>query len=279
MLPIDASKKKRFFCLLDFSFHSLSQAYGHAFLRCVILRHPLRTLHGFQRYWHALENDMPQARALFFDGEEAFVRRAANAGARLLVGTGFCQKPLRATPSDGGQDFATSAYDCPTGRFSHDCLYLSSLEPSSVTESLVYPACSDCSIRILGEAALRAGASFAVLTSALDIAHDILFPALEERRFTHILFAICPYSVEPMSLALSICGMEGYLFRYQSGSCANYVQWLRADRGDKPECTVLSPQSLAHLLRLLEMIAAYRAPSRDSAPMRYVQAGNIFQPC
>ncbi|MBC7262394.1 MAG: hypothetical protein H5T63_10315 [Chloroflexi bacterium] len=117
-----------------------------------------------------------------------------------------------------------------------------------------------------------------VLTSALDIAHDILFPALEERRFTHILFAICPYSVEPMSLALLICGLEGYLFHYQSGSCANYQQWLRADRGDKPERTVLSLLDLAHLLCVLEAIAASRAVSNSMQPTCYRQVGHIFQP-
>lgn len=268
----------RFLRLLDFSYHSLSQAYGHAFLCQVILRHPLCALLGFWRYWRALCGDVPEARVLCLDGEEAFVRRAASAGERLLVGTGFCQKPLRAALPDGRQNAATSTYDCPAGRFTHDCLYLSHLELGSASETLLHPACTDCSIRILGYAALQAGASFAVLTSALDIARDILFPALEEQRFTCILFAICPYSVEPMSLALSICGMEGYLFRYQSGSCANYQQWLRADRGDKPERTVLSSQGLTYLLRLLGAIAASHNSSRNLPSTRYVQIGNIFQP-
>lgn len=278
MFPISASKLERFLRLLDFSLHSLSQAYGHAFMHRVILYHPLRTLHGFWRYWRVLRDDTPEARALFPDGEEAFVRRAASAGERLLVGTGFCQKPLRIIPPTGAQNPTTRGDDCPAGRFSHDCLYLSCLELSSVSEPSVHAVCSDCSIRILGYAALRAGASFAVLTSALDIAYDILLPALEERRFSHILFAICPYSVEPMSLALSICGMEGYLFQYHSGSCSNYAQWLRADRGDKPERTALSPQSLANLLRLLEMIAAYRSSSDSMQPTSYQQVGHIFQP-
>ncbi|MGC8787514.1 MAG: hypothetical protein ACP5Q1_08845 [Anaerolineae bacterium] len=277
MFPIDVSKPERFLQLLDFSLHSLLQTYGHAFMRRVVLHHPLRTLYGFWRYWRALGNDTPEARVLFLDGEEAFVCRAASAGERLLVGTGFCQKPLRITLSNGAQN-PTINDGCPAGRFSHDCLYLSRLKLSSASEPSVHPACNDCSIRILGHAALRAGASFVVLTSALDIAHDILFPALEERRFTHILFAICPYSVEPMSLALLICGLEGYLFHYQSGSCANYQQWLRADRGDKPERTVLSLQSQAHLLRLLETIAAYRCLSHSIQPTRYQQVEHIFQP-
>jgi len=278
MFPIHVSKTNRFLRLLDFSFHSLSQAYGYAFMRHVILRYPLRTLRGFWRYWRILGTDTLGRRMLFFDEEEAFVRRAANAGKRFLVGTGFCQKPLPATSTTGTQNLTTDAFDCPAGRFNHDCLYLSRVALSSASETSFHPACMDCSIRILGYAALRAGASFAVLTSALDIAHDILFPALEEQRFTHILFAICPYSIEPMSLALLICGLEGYLFHYHSGSCINYSQWLRADRGDKPERTVLSPLSLAHLLRVLETIAAHRALCDGTLPTHYRQVGHIFEP-
>ena len=93
-----------------------------------------------------------------------------------------------------------------------------------------------------------------MLTSALDIANDILLPALEERRFTRVLFAICPYSVEPMSLALLICGVEARIFHYSSGSCLNYQQWLRADGGNKPERTELSPQTTSRMLRFLEAI-------------------------
>jgi hypothetical protein len=99
------------------------------------------------------------------------------------VGTGFCQKPLR---------MAGSAHDCPAGRFNHDCLYLSRLELNSGSKAQFHPACTDCPIGILGHAALKAGASFAVLTSALDIANDILLPTLEEQRFTRVLFAMCP---------------------------------------------------------------------------------------
>jgi len=258
--------------VLEFSFNSLSHAYGRAFLRHVVLRHPLRTLRGLLTYYWTLRANQPEQRLLFPDnwhGTNAFVAHAAADAKRLLVGTGFCLKPLCA---------AGSTYDCPAGRFNHDCLYLSRLELGSPSEAQFQPACADCSIRVLGHAALRAGASFAVLTSALDIAHDILLPALEERRFTRVLFAICPYSVEPMSLALLICGMEGYLFHYHAGSCVNYYQWLRADGGDKPERTVVSPQSMVRLLGLLEAIAAHRYSYVGTQPERYQQVSHIFQP-
>lgn len=274
--------------LLEFSFKSLSQAYGRAFVRRIVLRHPLRTLRGLLIYRQILGVDQPEERLLFRDDHgsvDAFVRRAVGDTERLLVATGFCQKPLRMAPPDQlppslerRQDAAGSAYDCPAGRFNHDCLYLSRLELNSGSKVQFPPACADCSIRILGRAALEAGASFAVLTSALDVANDILLPALEEQRFTRVLFAICPYSVEPMSLALLICGIEGLIFHYSAGSCANYNQWLRADGGDKPERTVLSPQSTDRMLRLLDAIAACQGSHRGTQPTRYEQVSHVFRP-
>ena len=140
------------------------------------------------------------------------------------------------------------------------------------------PACLDCSIRVLGQAALEARASFAVLTSAQDIAHDVLLPALKERRFNRVLFAICPYSVEPMSLALLLCGMEGYVFHYSAGSCADYQQWLRADGGDKPERTTLSAQNVGRMLGLLERIATGTRERADTTPTCFVQENHVFRP-
>ncbi len=300
MFQMRELKTNSFLALLEFSFKSLSQAYGRVFMRHIVLRHPLRTLRALWTYCQVLTAGQREERLLFRGGEDEFVRRAAGNGGRLLVGTGFCQKPLHAVPRQRSRDAsaappnpaqdmaglrrrrdasaAGSGYDCPAGRFDHDCLYLSRLELDSRSEVQFHPACTDCSIRILGHAALRAGASFAVLTSALDIAHDILLPALEERRFTRVLFAICPYSVEPMSLALLISGVEGCIFHYHARACADYSQWLRADGGDKPERTVLSPQTLARLLGLLETVAARRCSRGNARPMRYQQVSHVFRP-
>ena len=276
--------------LIEFSVKSLSQAYGHTFIRHVALRHPLRLLRGLWAYYRVLRADHKEERLLFRDNEEAFVRRAAGDGKRLLVGTGFCQKPLPRqstvqpprTAMLGNLQSTSPRHNgskCPAGRFSHNCLYLSRLRANSRKGRQLHPACTDCFIHTLGQAAFEAGASFVVLTSALDIAHDILLPALEEQRFTRILFAICPYSVEPMSLALLICDIEGYIFHYDVGACANYSQWLRADRGDKPERTVLSAHNKVRLLGLLEAIATQRHLLNKAQPMCYQRVGNIFVPC
>ena len=255
--------------LLGFALHSLFQTYGRVFLRDMALRHPLRTARGLRAYWQTPSDSPAGQRSLSNIQEADWLARASNAGEQLLVATGFCQKPMHT--NRGG-------HDCPAGRFNHDCLYLAPLELGVARESPLHPACAVCPIRILGYAALQAGASFAVLTSALDIARDILLPSLEEQRFRHVLFAICPYSLEPMSLALLICGLDGYLFAYESGDCATYAQWLRADRGDKPEQTRLPAPGMAGLLYLLETIAAGRVRAGLLQPTDYQLQGNVFHP-
>jgi hypothetical protein len=263
------SQQARPHALLEFAFRSLPQAYGRIFLQDMVLHHPLRAVRGFWAYWRISTRGPTAQRSLSNTSEATWITRATNAGERLLVATGFCQKPLRT---------GNRAYECPAGRFNHNCLYLSHLELGVVREGPLHPACAICPIRELGYVALQAGASFAILTSALDIAHNILLPSLKEQRFTDALFAICPYSLEPMSLALLICGLDGYLFRYDSGACADYSQWLRADHGDKPEQTTLSAPGTASLLYLLETIATGRAEENLLQPTGYELEGNVFRP-
>lgn len=264
-----SARTKRSLALLDFMIHSAAQAYGRAFILRVVLRHPWRTLRGMMAYARKLRVVRPGERVLLHCGEGEFVRRAAIDPKRLLVATGFCQKP---------PDLAGGVQQCPAGRFTHNCVYLRSLNLSSADVPPILPGCLDCAIRELGHAALAAGASFAVLTSALDIAGDILLPALEQRRFTRFLFAVCPLSVEPMSLTLLICGLEGYIFPYDTGACVDYNQWLRADSGDKPECTALAPHSMGRLLNLLQRIATGHGERLNSPAMSYECQGNVLVP-
>jgi hypothetical protein len=263
-----SQQAQRRLSLLKFALHSLPRAYGRVFLQRMVLHHPLRTARGVWAYWQTSGAGSTEQRALSDASEASWLDIAVRDSERLVVGTGFCQKPVCT---------ANHAHDCPAGRFDHDCLYLADLDLGDPPGRL-YPACAGCPIRVLGHTALRAGASLAILTSALDIAHDILLPSLEEQRFKHILFAICPYSLEPMSLALLICGLDGYIFSYKAGDCANYAQWLRADRGDKPEQTTLSAPNATSLLYLLETIAAGRARLGLAQPTGYQQEDGVFRP-
>lgn len=251
--------------LLDFSLHSLAQPYGRLFLRRVALRHPLRLVKGT---WHYLRQRQPEAGQFQLSDSTAsgFVPDSATDPARLLVATGFCQKPLPVPGRHNG---------CPAGRFNHDCLYLAQLRLGPPVETPGDTACEDCFVRVLGHAALRAGASFAVLTSAVDITHDVLIPTLEQQRFAHCLMAVCPYSLEPMGLALSICSMDGYILAFDTGFCAGFREWLRADRGIKPEQTTLPEEGARKMFRQLNAIAQ-AAPGSGSAT--FEQKGHIYQP-
>jgi len=250
----------RLSALAEFSLRSLGQPYGRTFLRQVALRYPTRLVRALWQYWAAPGAPQTAERLLLLHDDGEFIERAASAAERLLVATGFCQKP----------------FSCPAGRFNHDCSHLSGLTSHVVTR--FPPACADCAIRVLGAAALSAGASFAILTSASDVASDILLPALQERRFTHALLAVCPYSVEPMNLALLSGRIEGCVVGYALGACANYGQWLRADGGDKPERTSLSPQISDRMLEALSEVAALRCENGSYTARRYAQIDNVYRP-
>jgi len=172
---------------------------------------------------------------------DEFVAEASRG--RLLVAPGFCQKP----------------FGCPAGRFNHDCIALGSsllyAEASGQGETL--PPCRNCYIYEIGSLAIQAGASVYIMTSALDIGRHILLPSLEDRRFTHILACVCPYSAHPFTLALEICGLRGYVVTFARGACADYAAWARADEGIKPEQTSLAPEGDEWIRKLLEECQAH----------------------
>ena len=194
--------------------------------------------------------------------EEELESHLAEAKARLLVAVGFCQKPL--------------AQVCPVGRPNHDCVYLDALD----LENAVQPdhaACQECDVMTVGTLALNAGACMHIITSALDIARDVMLPAVDGGRFRNFIFCLCPYSVQAITLPLMICGLEGYLVRYASGNCVDYDQWLQADRGIKNERTALGPEAHARVYSLLEWIAGERGREREFYA-RFQRRGNIYEP-
>jgi hypothetical protein len=81
---------------LVFCLRSLCKEYGVAFVRRVMLAHPLATLRGMVRFLR-----QPSSGAAGWRG-----------GAGSLVGVGFCLKPM--------------APACPSGRANHDCVFFES---------------------------------------------------------------------------------------------------------------------------------------------------------
>jgi hypothetical protein len=252
------------FRLWDFSFRSLRRRYALTFLYRIVLRHPWRTwigvlrLRRFRRRHESL-HDM----TLLFEGsEEELAQSLCEAKTGLLVAVGFCQKPL--------------APMCPAQRPNHDCVYLDSVN-LSVGSQVAHAACQRCDVRMLGTLALRAGACMHVMTSALDIARDVMIPSADHGRFSKVMLCLCPYSVRVIDLPLTICGLEGYLFGYASGNCANYEQWLQADRGFKKEMTTLHPAVHSRMVSLLESIVEARA-REGLCYVRFQRQGNIYEP-
>jgi hypothetical protein len=242
----------------EFSLRSLTHAYGWFFLRRVALRHPLRTLRGLRAY----RRDIRPARnrllvPVGFASEEAFLAQAKEGP--WLLAIGFCEKPLDPP--------------CPAGRFNHECWWL-----RDVPSHRPMTPCRDCRLRELGEKALAAGATLHVMTSAMDIARDLLLPGLAGTPWKGLLFSVCPYSVGPITLAMSLCGLSGFVASYETGDCRDYAAWIRADVGIKPERTFRSCASHRRLLGLISTIAAARQTKASTPATRFRQEGHFFRP-
>jgi len=252
------------FRVWEFSFRSLRRRYGLTFLNRIVLRHPLKTLAGTSKYRRLLRERREQDHIapLFEGSEEDFVSGMTTGARELLVAVGFCQKPL--TPA------------CPAGRPNHDCLYLDELDLNHGRED-IHPACRLCKIKEIGNRALQAGANMHVMTSALDIARDVMIPSIDRERFRKAIMCLCPYSVQAISWPLIICGIEGFLISYASGNCLHYQQWLLADKGIKREMTVLSSPAYDKILTLLQGAAEQRA-KEGMRYGRFVRQGNIYVP-
>jgi hypothetical protein len=258
------------FPIWEFSFRSLSRQYGHAFLRDIVLRHPLRTLNGLLAYRRHIRQARPEGgiTSLYTGTEADLKQEIIQADGGFLVALGFCQKPL-----------GESGAGCPAGRFNHVCHVLvrdDLLEIEGVLRSLA-PACRDCDLRTIGALALRAGATTYIMTSAADIARHLFIPTLERGRFQYGIFILCPYSIPAMTLPLLICRLQALLVGYSTGDCRDYDQFLLADAGAKDERTSLNPATYTYVKQLLQDVAQARR-ARGSQVRRFQQEGALYVP-
>jgi hypothetical protein len=70
-----------------------------------------------------------------------------------------------------------------------------------------------------------------------------------------------------------VSGIQGFLFPFEQGDCADYRTWVLADRGIKEEQTSISEQNQ----RLFSKILANAAREPDSL-RKFKRRGNIFFP-
>jgi len=242
----------------EFSARSVRLPYGRLFLTAVVLRHPFRTLAGLHAYRRrVLSARLADVAAVHVDSRADFLAGLADAG--WVVGMGFCEKPMDPP--------------CPSGRFNHRCWLLE----QPVVPDLPVP-CGECRIREVAHYALAAGAELYIMTSAEDIARDLLLISMRKARMAGAVLSVCPYSVPPLSLAMAICGLRGWVLPYARGDCRDFSAWLRADRGVKDERT--SPSISAHqrLVVLLEEVAAVRAASGRGNAQRFRRSGSMYVP-
>ncbi len=252
------------FKVWDFSLRSLRRRYGLTFLSRVILRHPLKAMAGLSKYRRLVwaNPERSDVTVLFEGADEDLERRLYTARTDLLVAVGFCQKPMDPP--------------CPAGRPNHDCMFLEELDLAEAAEP-VHEACHQCNVRTIGVHALLAGANMHIMTSALDIARDVMIPSVEHQLFRSAVLCLCPYSVQAIAFPLLVCGIEGFLVGYSSGNCSDYEQWLQADRGIKDEITTLSGSAYEKVLTLLGDLAAEREKEGVRCT-RFLRRGNIYLP-
>ncbi|OGD31866.1 MAG: hypothetical protein A2V45_00445 [Candidatus Aminicenantes bacterium RBG_19FT_COMBO_58_17] len=250
----------------DFSFRSLLREYAWVFFLKAVLAHPVKTVRGLRRYRHFIrEKKHPgpeYVRLLSIPDDAIFLQNVRARKSGPLIGLGFCLKPHE--PND-------SSASCSSGRANHDCLYLERGDTR--------PVCAGCVIHEIGRLALEKGCPVYIMTSAKDIARDFMLPRISRGLFPAAVLILCPFSVQAIILPLLICGVEMLLLSYASGSCADYGQWLKADRGIKDERTTIDAESRERLLDLLGKLE-YEDVSdiRIKRYRRFHRSGNVFYP-
>jgi hypothetical protein len=248
----------------EFSFRSLPREYAWLFFLKAVLAHPIKAILGLSRYrqfirekkGRAYELPCDYARFISIPEERTFLQQMRGRKSWPLIGLGFCLKPY---------DINDPTRSCPSGRPNHDCLYLERGETR--------PVCGSCAIQEIGRLALEKGCPVCTMTSAKDIARDLMLPQISRNSFPSAILILCPYSIQAIILPQLICGVRMILLPYASGSCADYEQWLRADRGIKNERTELGSNADQKIGEILTQFGDRHPPFQ-----RFRRQGNIFFP-
>ena len=248
------------FSAWDFIYRSALKEYGRFFFLRVLLPHPIKAFRGllFYRKFCKKNKDIDawSYRFLFTSEEDVWLKKLTEQDSGPLVGLGFCLKPHM----PGRKDLS-----CPSGRANHDCLFCETGQTRAV--------CVECDIRRMATKSLERGFPVYIMTSAQDIARDILVPQVKSGEFPLSILLLCPYSVRVILLPLFICGMSSFLVAYGSGFCRDYEEWRKADLGEKEERTTLSQETQTKLEDFIERFPLNHEPARF-----FSKEGNVFFP-
>jgi hypothetical protein len=248
------------FHIWEFAYRSFFKEYARLFFLKAMLSHPGKTMKGLKEYRHFIKNRKNlfplYQKFLAIPNEEIFKVRISRQKTRPLLGLGFCLKPY---------DREDNTRSCPAGHANHECLYLE--------EGKTQDICKGCAIYKIAMEALNSGCRVYIMTSAKDIAVDFLLPQIDKGLFPAAFLLLCPYSVQAILPSLFICGIDAFLFAYDSGYCKDYKEWRLADLGTKQERTNLSKESLTKLLDLIS-----RSYFPETPPRSFRREGNIFFP-
>jgi hypothetical protein len=225
------------FGIWEFAFNSLVRKYGWAFIFRIALPHPVRTLKALARYRYFFPRDrgVLADKPVFNTTLEAFQKGMVKNRKKTLVAMGFCQRPI-GTPEH--------PYICSSPRFSHDCSYYADDRNNA--------ACTLCDIKKIVDRVKKIDCHFYIMTSAMDIAGDILLPTLRKAKYRQAVFFICPYSIKPIVLPLLICDIDFLIIPFSSGSCMNYEDFIKADKGDKREQTSVREEHMELVSAMLD---------------------------
>ena len=258
----DRLDKKSFlhFHIWEFAYRSFFKEYARLFFSRAMLKHPIKAASGlrdYHRFIKARKNLFHQyQKFLAIPDEETFQDIIVQQKTGPLLGLGFCLKPY--DPEDRTRS-------CPSGRANHECLYLERGETQN--------ACRGCAIYRIAKKSVEFEYSVYIMTSAKDIAVDFLLPQINKGSFPAAILLLCPYSVQAILPSLFMCGIDAYLFAYESGYCKDYKEWRLADLGTKQDMTKLSRESSDKLLDLLGQSNIPKIP-----PQSFRREGNIFYP-
>jgi hypothetical protein len=259
---LDRLDKKSFlhFHIWEFAYRSFFKEYARLFFLKAMLTHPHKSVKGLKEYRHFIKNRKNlfplYQKSLTIPDEETFKDRIRRQKTRPLIGLGFCLKP---------HDREDNACSCPSGQANHECLYLERGNTQNV--------CLGCAIHKIAKEGLTSRYSIYIMTSAKDIAVDILLPQINKGLFPAAILLLCPYSVQAILPSLFIGGIHAFLLAYDSGYCRDYKEWRFADLGTKEDRTTLSKKSMEKLLNLISQTDLPEIPLQS-----FRREGNIFYP-